>query len=117
FLAVHMQALDVGALLHLGIGGAQHGRHMKYVRDAVALEHVGEALRAGHFLAVVSDLHFQSCPWVLLGLVSRARRSAKRCDAEPGPTLCGPWAPDQRSITPRFALRAAARPGHDACVT
>jgi hypothetical protein len=61
FLAMHMQPLDVGAPLHLRIGGAQHGRHVKHMGDAVALEHVGEALGAGHFLAVVSDLHGETC--------------------------------------------------------
>ena len=30
---------------------------MKHMRDAVALEHVGEALRPGHF-AIVSDCIF-----------------------------------------------------------
>ena len=55
-LAVHVQPLDLGAPLHLGIGGAQHGGHVENVGDAVALEHVGEALRPGHF-AVVADLH------------------------------------------------------------
>ena len=55
-LAVHVQPLDVGAAFHLGEGGAQHRRHMKDVGDAVALEHVGEALRAGHF-AIVPEHH------------------------------------------------------------
>jgi hypothetical protein len=36
---------------------------MKDVRDAIALEHVGEALRPGHF-AVVADLHGRSFPRV-----------------------------------------------------
>ena len=53
---MHVQPFDLGAPFHLGIGGAQHRGHMKNVRDAVALEHVGEALRPGHF-AVVADLH------------------------------------------------------------
>ena len=47
-LAVHVQALDVGAALHLDERAAQHGRHVKHVGDAVALEHVGEAFRPGH---------------------------------------------------------------------
>ena len=54
-LAVHMQPLDLGATLHLGEGGAQHGRDMENVGDAIALEHVGEALRPGHF-AIVPEL-------------------------------------------------------------
>ena len=55
-LAVHMQPLDVGAPLHLRIGRAQHGGDVEHVSDAVALEHVGEALRPGHF-AVVAEPH------------------------------------------------------------
>ena len=56
FLAVDVQALDVGAAFHLGECGAHDGRHVEDVRDLIALEHVGDALRAGHF-AVVADLH------------------------------------------------------------
>src|ERR1700719_268275 len=54
--AMHMQPLDLGAPLHLGVSGAQHGGHVEHMGDAIALEHVGEALRPGHF-AVVADLH------------------------------------------------------------
>src|SRR5207253_2367563 len=35
---------------------AQHGGHVKHVRDAVALEHVGEAFRPGHS-SIVSKQH------------------------------------------------------------
>jgi hypothetical protein len=49
-----MQALDLGAALHLSECGAQHRGHVKDMRDAVALEHVGEALRPSHS-AIMSE--------------------------------------------------------------
>ena len=55
-LAMHVQALDVGAGLHHGEGFAQHRRHVEYVGDAVALEHVGEAFGPAHF-PIVSEHH------------------------------------------------------------
>ena len=60
FLAMDVQALDVGAALHLDEAAAQHGRNVKDMGDAVALEHVGHALGAEHFLAVMSK-HDRSC--------------------------------------------------------
>jgi hypothetical protein len=79
FLAMHVQPLDVGAALHFGEGGAQHRRHMKYMRYAIAFEHVGKALRASH-LAIVSELH--SFPHAVSKLINpdlstslRAKRS------------------------------------------
>ena len=53
-LAMHVQPLDVGAPFHDGEGLAQHRRYMEHVGDAVALEHVGEALRPAHF-SIVSE--------------------------------------------------------------
>jgi hypothetical protein len=55
-LAMHMQALDVGAALDLDHGAAQHRRHMENMGDAVAAEHVGQAFGAEHF-AVVAEGH------------------------------------------------------------
>ena len=40
-LAVHVQALDLGAAFHHRHRFAQHCRHMEDMGDAVALEHVG----------------------------------------------------------------------------
>jgi hypothetical protein len=54
FLAMHVQPLDVGAALHLHKAAAQHRRHVEYVGDAVALEHVGHALGPEHLLAIMS---------------------------------------------------------------
>jgi acetolactate synthase I/II/III large subunit len=44
FFAVHMKPLDVRPAFHFGERGAQHRRHVKHVRDAVALEQVIGAL-------------------------------------------------------------------------
>src|SRR5439155_1686380 len=49
FLAVGVDALDLRAALHLGEGPAQYGRNHEDVGDAVAGEHVGEALGTGDF--------------------------------------------------------------------
>src|SRR5262249_42494875 len=49
----------------------------------------------------------------VFSIVSRARCSAKRCSAEPGPIYPRPWVPAQQRSTPRIALRAALRPGHE----
>ncbi|HEY1544821.1 MAG TPA: hypothetical protein VGG01_20680 [Xanthobacteraceae bacterium] len=47
------------------------------------------------------------------GLVCRARRSAQRRTADPGPSAIGFWAADQRCTISRFALAAAAHPAHE----
>ena len=85
FLAVHMQPLDIGAPLHLDIGGAQHRRHMKHMRHAVALEHVGEAFRAGHF-AIVSEQHLPSPPFDSKILNDQSLNTATARIGEPVPS-------------------------------
>jgi hypothetical protein len=47
FFAVGVDALDLRPALHLGEGPAQHRGDHEHVRDAVAGEHVSEALGAG----------------------------------------------------------------------
>src|SRR2546427_760023 len=49
FFAVGVNALDFRSGLHLGEGPAQHRGDHEDVRDAVALQHVREALSAGDF--------------------------------------------------------------------
>jgi hypothetical protein len=61
FLAMGMDSLDLGAPLHLGEGAPQHRRHHEHMGDAVALEHVGEALRPGHFAVVSEHWVLSSC--------------------------------------------------------
>ena len=85
FLAMHVQALDVGAALHLDEAAAQHGRHVKHVGDAVVPEHVGDALGAEHFSAVMSK-HVGSLSFFELGAERageiRAGRVAPRIPAD-----------------------------------
>jgi hypothetical protein len=55
---------------------------MKHVRDAVALEHVGEALGAGHFLAVVSDLHGFLTFLIVIARSEATKQSPPRAHAQ-----------------------------------
>src|SRR5256886_13175783 len=48
FLAMHMQPLDLGAAFHHGEGFAKHRRHVKDVRDAVALDRKSTRLNSSH---------------------------------------------------------------------
>ena len=54
FLAVAMDARDLGAPLHFGEGAPENGRHHEDMRDAVACQHVGKHFGADA-LGVVSD--------------------------------------------------------------
>ena len=54
FLAVDVEALDVGAALHLDEAAAQHGGHVKHVGDAVVPEHVGHTFGAEHLPSIMS---------------------------------------------------------------
>ena len=86
FLAVDMEALDVGAALHLDEAAAQHGRHVKHVGDAVVPEHVGHAFGAEHLPSVMSK-HVWSLSFVERGVPARgevragrvARAFSRRC--------------------------------------
>ena len=44
-----VDALDLGPALHLGERPSQYGGNHKNVRDAVPLQHIGEALRSCDF--------------------------------------------------------------------
>ena len=62
-LAVDVQPLDRGAALHHREGLAQYRGHVKHVRDAVGLQHVGHAFGAQHFSVVSESCHFMGPVW------------------------------------------------------
>ena len=66
--AVGMDALDGAAPLHLDKGPPQHRRHHEHMRDAVAVEHLGETFRTGHF-SVVSEHDGPRSYFIASGLV------------------------------------------------
>ena len=51
-------ARHLGAPLHLGKRVPQHRRHHEYMGDAIAAEHLGEALGAGHSAIVAKHRGF-----------------------------------------------------------